>query len=93
MPPNEPFVRLARSGGTINYAFGSIATGEAAHTHPRGLWIEQDQFVLRKIRFHSGAELSAERYSNYSRGLDYPRKRTLQWENQTVNIQNTFHFS
>lgn len=83
---NEPFVRLARSGGAVNYAFGPLASAESSAQSP-GLWIEQDQFVLRKIRFNSGAELSAERYSNYSRGLDYPRKRILQWENQTVNIQ------
>lgn len=83
---SEPFVRLARSGGAVNYAFGPLSAAEGSAQSP-GLWIEQDQFVLRKIRFNSGAELSAERYSSYSRGLDYPRKRVLQWENQTVNIQ------
>lgn len=82
----ESFIRLSRSGGVINYAFGNPANPDEPEKSP-GFWFEQDQFVLRKLRLSSGVEVQAERFSPYPRGLMYPRKRNIHWENSQVQIQ------
>jgi hypothetical protein len=79
----ENFVRLARSGGVINYAFGAVSTDADGP----GIWIEQDQFLIRKLRLPNNVELVAEKYAQYGRGLQYPRARTLRWNSNTVQIQ------
>lgn len=80
----ESFVRLTRSGGVITYAFGPPATPER---ETPGFWIEQDQFVIRKFRLPSEIEVIADRYSNYSRGLMFPRTRVVRWGNNQITIQ------
>lgn len=78
----EDFVKLGRTGGVIAYTFGTPA---ADGTHP-GLWIEQDQFVIRKLRLPSQAEVTAEKYGSYSRGLNFPRYRSVRWGANQVQI-------
>jgi hypothetical protein len=82
----ESFIRLSRVGGVVSYGLGVPAAPEGSDASA-GFWIEQDQFVLRKFRLPSGVEVSAEKYSQFSRGLNFPRKRTVRWENNTVQIQ------
>lgn len=82
----EEGVRLARTGGVIAWAFGNPSSPTSEQREP-GLWIEQDQFVIRKIRYPSLAEMTAEQYSSYPRGLQLPKVRTLQWGAQTVTIR------
>lgn len=82
----DTFVRLSRIGGTISYAFGTPSAAEKKDQRP-GLWIEQDLFLLRKIRTNSGAEMTAEKYSVYPKGLNYPRKKTISWDSNSVQIQ------
>jgi hypothetical protein len=83
----EDFIRLSRVGGVINYAFGTPAGTIESNDSPPGFWIEQDQFLLRKFRLPSGVEISADNYSQYSRGLNFPRKRTVRWDNSNLQIQ------
>lgn len=82
----EPWVRFSRTGGVVNYAFGTPSLPEQEMGEP-GVWIEQDQFVLRKLRLPSQVELSANNYNQFSRGLHYPRARTIRWGNNTVTIR------
>lgn len=82
----EPFIRLSRTGGVVNYALGTASQPDAASLSP-GLWIEQDQFLIRKIRLPSEVEISAEKHSLYSRGLYFPRRRTVKWADNNVQIQ------
>lgn len=82
----ESWVRLSRTGGVVNYAFG-VATPVDQELNYPGLWIEQDEFVLRKIRLPNQAEMSAQSYSQFARGLQYPRQRTIRWGNNSVNIR------
>ncbi|RME17884.1 MAG: hypothetical protein D6797_01500 [Bdellovibrio sp.] len=77
--PTEPFKRLSRTGGVVNYAFGTPTPPDSDHLLP-GLWIEQDHFVIRKLRFPSQWTLTADQYKRYARGLWLPQKRTLQKE-------------
>jgi hypothetical protein len=84
----DPHVRLARSGGVIVYAFG-LPTEVGAPPAP-AFFIEQDQFVLRKFRLPSEAEVSADHFSTFARGLNFPRARTVRWGDKQVLIQ-TIH--
>lgn len=80
----EPFVRLSRAGGVVAYAIGALPLQEK---DPAGFWIEQDQFVIRKFRLPSEVEVTADRYSSYSRGLMFPRTRIVRWGPNQVTIQ------
>lgn len=82
----EPFVRLSRAEGGISYAFGTPTPVDQKELLP-GLWVEQDQFTVRKIRFPSQAEVTAENYAPFARGLNFPKLRTLQWNQNTVTIR------
>ncbi|MEN0058888.1 MAG: hypothetical protein AAGB31_08640 [Bdellovibrio sp.] len=82
----EAWVRLSRAGGVVNYAFGIPSSPEEKQGQPN-LWIEQDQFVVRKLRLPSQAEMSANNYNQFARGLHYPRSRTIRWDNNTVTIR------
>jgi hypothetical protein len=81
---SESFVRLSRTGGTIAYALGTPTTEDQDLP---GFWIEQDQFVLRKFRLPTKAEVTADKYSSYARGLLYPRTQIVRWGNNQVTIQ------
>lgn len=85
---SEDWVRYSRSGGVVNYALGAASPSEVAANNP-GIWIEQDQFVIRKLRLHSQAEIIADNYNQFAKGLYYPKTRTVRWGNNTANIQLT----
>jgi hypothetical protein len=82
----ESWVRYSRTGNAVNYAFGTPTPSEQDSSNP-GLWIEQDQFVIRKLRLPSGVEVTADNYSQFAKGLSYPRQRTIRWGNQTANVR------
>jgi hypothetical protein len=82
----ESFVRYSRTGGNIAYAFGEPTPADKESANP-GLWIEQDQFVVRKIKLPSQAEMSADNYSQFAKGLNYPRQRTIRWGSNTASVR------
>ncbi|MFP5520566.1 MAG: hypothetical protein ACLGGX_11725 [Bdellovibrionia bacterium] len=79
----EPFVRLARAGGVINYHFGNIESSSS----PASLWIEQDAFHIRKIRLQSGAEIEFSDYSEIGKGQFYPKQKVVRWDGKEVKIR------
>jgi hypothetical protein len=81
----QGFVRLSRTNGTIAYAFGQAVTGDTSRTP--ALWIEQDTFRVRRLRFKSGNEISADEYELYSNGLEFPRSRTLTYNDMKITIR------
>lgn len=85
---NEPenWVRFSRTGGVVNYALG-VATPVDQEAGSPGIWIQQDEFVVRKLRLPSQVEMSANNYNNFARNLSYPRSRTIRWGNNTVTIR------
>jgi hypothetical protein len=85
---SDPHVRLVRTGGVLAYAFG-LPSDVGAPLLP-AFFIEQDQFVLRKFRLPSGAEVTADHFSTFARGLNFPRARTVRWGDKQVSIQ-TIH--
>lgn len=81
---SENYLRLSRVGGVFTYAFGVPAQPEQSSP---GMWIEQDQFVLRKLRLPSQAEVSADKYTSYARGLSFPKTRLVRWDSNQITIQ------
>jgi hypothetical protein len=84
--PPEPFVRLGRSSGVIAWIFGEPTPTEATTTNPEA-WVEQDAFILRRLRFPSEAEVEADHHSTYAGALKLPRERTVSWGTNSVFIR------
>jgi hypothetical protein len=81
----EPGVRLARAGGVIAWAFGEPSPADG--TPMPGLWIDQDEFQLRRMRFPSRAEVQADRHASFAGGLRLPRERTVAWDGNVATIR------
>ena len=82
----DSFVRLSRVSGVVAYAFGQPTPVDSSRALP-GLWVEQDRFLIRKIRLNSQAEVSADDYGEFSNGLWFPKSRTVAWGNQAVHLR------
>ncbi len=85
-PQAEPYVRLGRENGTVSWIFGEPTPIEAPHLNAEA-WIQQDGFVLEKIRFPSQSEISADRFATSAGNLRLPRERTITWNNNIVSIR------
>jgi hypothetical protein len=83
----EPFVHLARMGGAIAYSYGTPSPVEG--TPLPGLWIEQDQFNIRKVRTPDTSEVFFNDYGTYSKGLVFPKSQVFVFDNHTVNVRVT----
>lgn len=83
----EEYVRLSRTGSVVNYAFGMPSPPEGA-AYP-GLWIEQDQFLIRKLRLATQVEVTADNYNQYARNLNFPKLRTIRWGQNSVTLRVT----
>ncbi len=80
-PPS--FIRLSRVGGSVTWAIGQNPSAGDSPT----LWLEQDQFVLRKYKSLNQVVLNAGDYSKYDDNFFYPRTRTYQFSGFTVQVQ------
>lgn len=78
----ESVLRLSRSQGVVNYAIGEFKKDLLT---PK-IWIEQDFFVVRKIRLPTQVELEFDNYKSYSKGLNYPKQKTIRWGLNKVSI-------
>jgi hypothetical protein len=85
---SEPFVRLGRVAGVVAYAYGTPAPAQGS-APPPGLWIEQDQFTIRKVRTPDGAELNFNDYGSYSKGLVFPKSQIINFDTHTAQIRVT----
>jgi hypothetical protein len=83
-PPDyapEWFVKLVRDNGKVSWAIT-----KAAGDDPPELCIEQDQFVVSRIRFPSKSVIDADDYGKFDNGLYFPRKRTYKFGGKTVVV-------
>jgi hypothetical protein len=80
-PPG--FIRLSRVGGAVAWEIGMPpSTG----VHPE-IWIEQDQFVVRKFRGPDQVVIKADDYNKYDDGFYFPRQRSYTFGNYTVGVE------
>jgi hypothetical protein len=82
---SEPFVRLGRISGAVTYAYGTPAPVEGAAAP--GLWIEQDQFNIRKLRTPDQGEVYLNDYGSFSKGLVFPKSQVINFDNHTASIR------
>jgi len=82
----QALLQLSRVGGTVAWAIGKPTPTGDRKALP-GMWIEQDQFRILKLRFPSQAEILASNYSNYSHGLKLPDITNINWDNRRVQMQ------
>lgn len=84
-PRYEPpsFIRLSRVGGSIAWAIGISPQVGSGPT----VWIEQDQFVVRKYKSASNIIVKADDYGRFGEGLWYPKSRTYNFGSHTVTVQ------
>lgn len=82
----EPLVRLGRSGGVVDYVFGEPTPVDASKDLP-GVWIEQDAFVLRRLRFPSNTEFTYDQYGLQAGSIRLPQQRTIKWDDHTAIIR------
>lgn len=80
---NEPYLKLARLGGSISYLLGYAAQEDGAP----GIWIEQNSFSIKKIKFPSKSEMVADSFADLSKNLVYPKSQKVSWDNQYVQIE------
>lgn len=81
---NLDLARLNRSQGVVTFGLGKPSDG-ATGWSPY-LWIEQDAFVIRKVRFSENTELIANNYQASPKGLNYPMVTHLNWADQKVRM-------
>lgn len=84
------FIRMSRAGGSLAWA---ISATPASNPSGPTLWIEQDQFVVRKFKGASQVTLRADDYAKFEDGFWYPRARTydfggFQVQVQTLNVKS-----
>ncbi len=79
----QPVVRLARANGASAFAIGEISPPENGKPQ---IWIDQDSFQIRKIRFLSQSEVSFEDYEMFGR-IPYPRTKKIFWGEHTATIK------
>ncbi|MEQ1877071.1 MAG: hypothetical protein ABL958_10525, partial [Bdellovibrionia bacterium] len=82
----DPFVRLSRTGGIVTFAIGQPTPIDSPKALP-GLWVEQDRFLIRRLRLESQAEISADDYGEFSGGLWFPKIRSVSWGDQTAHLR------
>jgi len=82
---SEPFVRLGRTAGVVTLAYGKPSPADGPPSP--GLWIEQDQFNIRKMRSPDGAEINLNDYGSYSKGLLFPKTQTINFDTHTAQVR------
>ncbi len=85
---SDSFVRLSRADGTVSYAVGPDP-GSTTDFNLPGLWIEQDSFLLKKLRLISGVTLNARKYLRHEGNLWLPQEREILWGENRAMIEVT----
>ena len=71
-------IRLERAVGVVNYIFNSKKVS---------LWLEQDEFVLRKLKLDEDQWLTAHNYRLYPGKLFFPQKRIFKSPEMKVEMR------
>lgn len=89
LPLSNKEARLSRVGGVIAYAFGDPSETNSEKFNP-GVWIEQDQFVIRKIKFAEQSEVMSDNFTIFPKNFIYPKTRLVKWNNISclINVVN-----
>lgn len=82
------YVNLDRYKGGVAYMLGALDSKNTLQ--PPRLWVEQDSFLIRKLRLGSQVEVEFDSYKDFEEGkIKQPELQTVFWKNTTVLVQNT----
>jgi hypothetical protein len=77
-------VKLSRADGVITYLIGQPSE---QNLNPQ-IWIGQDDFVVRKIRTPSAAEITLNQISSFPHDTFVAKSQTITWQNsQPITVQ------
>lgn len=79
--PKNPFVELSRVDGIVTYKMSAETSADSP-----AIWIEQDQFAIRKLLFPDKSSLRASDYTR-SRGLSFPKLREFNWADKSAIVR------
>jgi len=79
-----PLMRLSRADGSTAFAIGEPSDPDIGKPQ---LWIDQDTFQIRKLRFLSEAEVSFEDYAVYGKKISIPRTKKVSWGDHSILIK------
>ncbi|MBX9767036.1 MAG: hypothetical protein K2X47_07180 [Bdellovibrionales bacterium] len=82
---SHPQIRLARTDGVVAIAMGTPSLADGT-SYPM-VWMDQDRFLVKKIRTPSLNEVRLSNHANFGRGLRYPRTQTLVIDGVEITIQ------
>ncbi len=85
-PEVDPYLRLVRIGDDPTILISSTVDPKEPST-AAGIWVDQDNYTIRKIRFPSQTEVQASNYQTLSNDLIAPKIRTVTWGTNTVEIR------
>lgn len=77
-----PLIRLSRVAGLPAFAIGEPSTNILK---PQ-VWLDQETFQIRKVRFPSEAQVSFDDYAAYDK-IWYPRLKVVNWGHQSATIK------
>ena len=84
--PDDLPVRLTRNRGVVMYSYGTPTPKDTEDLNPT-LWVEQDRFVVRRIRYKSKTEIIADEFSEYAKNLSFPKTRMVNWSELSVPLR------
>lgn len=79
----EPYLKLSRVKNTSSYLLGFASQSEEG----AGIWLEQNQFTIKKIKFEDSAELNVDQHAELSKGLTTPKTYAVIWGGQTAQVE------
>ncbi|MFN7906155.1 MAG: hypothetical protein ACK5P5_13325 [Pseudobdellovibrionaceae bacterium] len=81
---------LSRGGGVVNYGFfdrvASVGGQRQSELLFPGMWIEQDQFLFRQMRFRSQSLFQVEEYQQVGKFF-FPKLKSIAWGKNQVRIK------
>lgn len=77
-------VRLSRADGRVCIAIGESSLGEDKSPQ---IWIDQDDFLIRKIRMPSGTEINLSDYVKVSEDFWIAKTQVIKWGGATATIK------
>lgn len=83
---NLDLAHLNRAQGVVNYGLGKKTEADSSSLAPY-IWIEQDRFVVRKVRYDSDIEMTADHFNSYAKGLTHPSDIGIKWKNMTARLR------
>lgn len=76
--------RLSRADGRVSIAIGRPSQGEDKSPQ---IWIDQDEFLIRKIRMPSGTEISLSDYVKVNDDFWIAKTQVIKWAGVTATVK------